>query len=552
MHVTTVVCSCQREFLHFAQHKIKYQVLDILRNIGTTGKLATILLLLVLLPAIFYSAYEFTSLTRSETLIAEIYAQQLDVVLFSLNQYAWDVANSWVTTITSTLKNPRGALPDDQHGLVPFLRENAGIQCLFITDSLLVTPELISANPAALHRINPVFLGISLRNVSEVIERLFGLESSGYRKISSVNVADSGGGESLALIFVTTSRTGTRMVVGIMLDAERFIREVLGQKMDEAAGDNFLISVNKKGSGQPVYGSIAPEDLRQTKELWLFPDYVVGIRLRGQTIAEVVRERFYRNLVLIGLLDVILVAGAWFVYRTVKREVELAQLKADFVSNVSHELKTPLSLIRMFGETLQMKRVRSEEKKQEYYDTIVQETERLTRLVSNILNFSRIEAGKKEYHLVDANLNTIVEDVLKSYGSHLAHQGFAVTMKLDQSLPRITADTESLAEGLLNIIDNAVKYSDKVKSIAISTGTASGMAYVEVKDQGIGIDPQDQKKIFEKFYRVSSGLVHNTKGSGLGLSLVKHIMNGHGGIVSVKSEPGKGSTFKLSFPIQSP
>jgi two-component system phosphate regulon sensor histidine kinase PhoR len=282
----------------------------------------------------------------------------------------------------------------------------------------------------------------------------------------------------------------------------------------------------------------------------LFPDYVLGIRLKGRTIEEVVRERFYRNLLLIGLLDLVLIVGSWFVYRTVRREVELAQLKSDFVSNVSHELKTPLSLIWMFGETLQMKRVPSEEKKQEYYDTIVQETERLTRLVNNILNFSRMEAGKKEYHLVEANLNTIVENVLKSYESHLAHQGFAVTMKLDKSLPPVTADTESLSEGLLNIIDNAVKYSDKEKSIAISTGTAEGMAYVDVKDQGIGIDPQNQRRIFEKFYRVSSGLVHNTKGSGLGLSLVKHIMDGHRGTVTVKSEPGKGSTFRLSFPIQ--
>lgn len=523
-----------------------------LRNIGIHGKLASVLVLLVLLPAIFYSAYEFTSITRSESLIAEIYSQQLDVVLFSLNQYAWDVANSWVTTLSSTLMN-QSIRPDGENSFAPFLRENGGIRYLFMIDSTLTTPGLIYANSTAhTHIITPGHITNSLSKSREVIRRLFKLESSGYRKTSSVTIVDSAGRESIALVFVAAGKTGTKVIIGIILDAERFIQEVLGQKMNEIAGDNFLLSVHRKGTARAVYGTYSPEEIRQTKELWLFPDYLVGIRLSGQTIAEVVRERFYRNLILISLLDVVLIAGAWFVFRTVRREVELAQLKADFVSNVSHELKTPLSLIRMFGESLQLKRVPSEEKKQEYYDTIVQETERLTRLVNNILNFSRMEAGKKEYQLVEANLGAIVENVLKSYELHLTHQGFAVTLRLDKSPSRIIADPESLSEALLNIIDNAVKFSDKEKFISISTGKADGMAYVEVEDHGIGIDLQNQKKIFDKFFRVSSGLVHKTKGSGLGLSLVKHIMDAHRGKVTVKSEPGKGSAFRLSFPIEFP
>lgn len=528
-------------------------MLEKLRHIGTTGKLALVLLLLVLLPAIFYSAYELTALTQSESLIAEIYNQQLEVALFSINQFAWDVANSWVNSINGLLRDHSRTPRDYQLLFSPFLRENSGIHSLFITDTLLSKVEIIQ--PKAANNSRPLTandIGTALHANANSIQRLFRLEAAGYRKINPLSIGDSTETKSVALVFVGNSAPEKNTIFGIVLDAERFIRDVLRVKLDEAAGDNFLLTVNRKGYDRLIYatGAISPTDIRQTKELWLFPDYVLGIRLKGRTIEEVVRERFYRNLLLIGLLDLVLIVGSWFVYRTVRREVELAQLKSDFVSNVSHELKTPLSLIWMFGETLQMKRVPSEEKKQEYYDTIVQETERLTRLVNNILNFSRMEAGKKEYHLVEANLNTIVENVLKSYESHLAHQGFAVTMKLDKSLPPVTADTESLSEGLLNIIDNAVKYSDKEKSIAISTGTAEGMAYVDVKDQGIGIDPQNQRRIFEKFYRVSSGLVHNTKGSGLGLSLVKHIMDGHRGTVTVKSELGKGSTFRLSFPIQ--
>jgi two-component system phosphate regulon sensor histidine kinase PhoR len=269
----------------------------------------------------------------------------------------------------------------------------------------------------------------------------------------------------------------------------------------------------------------------------------------GPTIEELAQDRFYRNMLLIGLLDLVIIAAVWVVYRAVRREMELAQLKADFVSNVSHELRTPLSLIRMFGETLEMGRIPNEEKKQEYYNTIVRETERLSRLVNNILNFSRIEAGKKEYERVPVDLNVVVRRVLASYESHLEHHGFKVQAELSKLLPTIQADPEAVSEALLNILDNAVKYSEKEKFIRIATGGAGERVFVEVEDRGIGIEPPHQKKIFDKFYRVSSGLVHDTKGSGLGLTLVRHIMDAHKGEVSVRSQPGSGSTFRLSFPI---
>lgn len=526
----------------------------ILKRLGIQGRLAIALALLVLLPAIFYSAYELTSLSRSEALIADVYRQQLDAVLFSLNQYAWDVANSWANSINGSLGNAGKAGQDYRSLFDSFLKENPSIDCLFLTDSLLTQEHLLCLNPSR-HistRVSKADIDASLRSGKETIQRLFKLESSGYRKISSLPITDSLGRQSLALVFVSSSRNAHPLIIALVLDPERFVQEVLGQKMNEVAGDNFLLTVNKKGSETSVYstGTMSPGESRQTKELWLFPDYVLGIRLKGETIEELVRDRFYRNLVLIGLLDIVLIVGAWFVYRTVKREVELAQMKSDFVSNVSHELKTPLSLIRMFGETLQMQRLPSEEKKQEYYDTIVQESERLTRLVNNILNFSRMEAGGKEYHFAETDLNTVVGNVLKSYETHLVHEGFEVKPDLNGTASPIAMDGEAVSEALLNIIDNAVKYSNKEKFIRIATGASNDMVYVDVEDHGIGIDTHDQKRIFEKFYRVSSGLVHNTKGSGLGLTLVKHIMDAHGGQVAVNSVPGKGSTFRLSFPLR--
>jgi two-component system phosphate regulon sensor histidine kinase PhoR len=193
--------------------------------------------------------------------------------------------------------------------------------------------------------------------------------------------------------------------------------------------------------------------------------------------------------------------------------------------------------------------VKTEEKKQEYYETILQETERLTRLINNILNFSRMEAGKKQYHFEPIALNDVVLDVLKTYSSHLQHEGFTTSKQFAENLPAMNADREAITEALINILDNAVKYSASHKYIRIKTGQSENMNYVEVEDHGIGIEKHHHKKIFETFYRVSTGLTNNIKGSGLGLSLVSHIMEAHGGMIELESEPGRGSTFRLLFPI---
>jgi len=245
----------------------------------------------------------------------------------------------------------------------------------------------------------------------------------------------------------------------------------------------------------------------------------------------------------------VLAIGAWIVYRNMRREMELVKLKSDFVSNVSHELRTPLSLIRMFAETLEMGRLTNEEKKREYYTTILQETERLTRLVNNILNFSRMEAGKKEYHFEPIDVNGIISAVLDTYQLRLHTEGFTPEIELSHGLPFLSADKEAISEAIINVLDNAVKYSDKDKYLRIGTGTSAHGIFIEIEDHGIGIAPSHHEKIFETFYRVSSGLVHNTKGSGLGLALVKHIIDAHAGTVKVISSPGKGSTFRLEFPL---
>jgi two-component system phosphate regulon sensor histidine kinase PhoR len=355
----------------------------------------------------------------------------------------------------------------------------------------------------------------------------------------------------VVLIFIVRDHSSVMRVVGMVLDQRDFLRNILARKLSEAAGDEFILAVVNKKTNEIVQSSseVHPADLKQEKALWLFPHLFLGIRLKGKTIDELVESRSYRNIAIIVALDMMLLTGAWLIYRTIRREMELIQLKSDFVSNVSHELRTPLSLIRMFAETLEMKRVKTEKKKYEYYRTIVQESERLSRLVNNLLNFSRMEAGKRNYSLQTVSLNTVVSKVFGFYSLQLRSKNFEVVVDLEKNLPAVEADEEAIAEALHNVIDNAVKYSEKEKYLRVATGRKADMAYVEVQDRGIGIAPEHHGKIFEKFYRVSTGLVQTTKGSGLGLALVQHIVCAHGGRVEVHSTLGNGSTFRLLLPI---
>ncbi len=239
------------------------------------------------------------------------------------------------------------------------------------------------------------------------------------------------------------------------------------------------------------------------------------------------------------------------VFRNIKKEIQLAQIKADFVSNVSHELRTPLSLISMFAETLQMGRVKSEEKKNEYYSIIHSETSRLSGIVNKVLNFSKMEAGKRTFHMEKSDLNQVVENVFNTYKFHLQNNNFEFDYKCDGDLPPVNLDKDAVSEAIINLIDNAVKYSEENKVVILRTGEEKNYVFVEVEDKGIGISEADQKKVFEKFFRVSTGHVHNTKGTGLGLSLVKQIVDAHNGKILLSSTPGKGSRFKILLPARS-
>jgi signal transduction histidine kinase len=229
--------------------------------------------------------------------------------------------------------------------------------------------------------------------------------------------------------------------------------------------------------------------------------------------------------------------------------MKLAEAKSVFVSNVSHELKTPLALIRLFAEMLETGMVKHADKTQEYGRIINHESRRLTQLINNILDFSRIEAGRREYQLTESHLGAVVEDVLQSYEYQMKSAGFVVTTHIAPNLPLVRVDRDAIAQAVLNLLNNAVKYSPDDKRIEVLVEPRAAQLAIAISDHGIGLPRAEQRRIFEKFYRVGSGLVHDTKGSGLGLSIVQHIVAAHRGQVTVESTPGQGSCFTILLPI---
>jgi signal transduction histidine kinase len=260
-------------------------------------------------------------------------------------------------------------------------------------------------------------------------------------------------------------------------------------------------------------------------------------------------QRSFYFLALVLVLGITLF-GAYLLWRDVRREVGLADLRSQFVSSVSHELKTPLTAIRMFAETLRLGRSKDPASQVEYLDTIIKESERLTRLLNSVLDFSKIEKGKRTYHPAPVSLAEIVQAAARAMEYPLKQQGFKLEVEADEGLPEMTVDRDAIEQALLNLLSNAMKYSGESRTVGLNVGREGDCALIQVTDKGIGIDPKDQARIFEKFYRVPTRENQSLPGTGLGLALVAHIVKAHGGAVRVESAPGEGSTFSILLPLE--
>jgi signal transduction histidine kinase len=242
--------------------------------------------------------------------------------------------------------------------------------------------------------------------------------------------------------------------------------------------------------------------------------------------------------------------GAYSLWKDVGRELRTAELRSHFVASVSHELKTPLTAIRMSAETLRLGRCEDPRTRAEYLDAIVNESHRLTRLLNNVLDFSRIEKDKRAYHQEPADLATVAQTAVQAMQYPLTQQDFHLETSIEEDLPTVRLDRDAFEQALLNLLSNAMKYSGESKDIALRVYRRDDCAVIEVTDHGIGIPEKEQQHIFERFYRVPGRDNAGIPGAGLGLALVAHIVQAHNGRVAVQSAPGQGSTFSIYLPLE--
>jgi two-component system, OmpR family, phosphate regulon sensor histidine kinase PhoR len=238
------------------------------------------------------------------------------------------------------------------------------------------------------------------------------------------------------------------------------------------------------------------------------------------------------------------------IYVAWQRDRQLRQLKENFISNVSHELKTPLSLIRMFSEILATGRVKSEDKKLEYYRIINNESDRMSRLINTLLDFANLVRGVEHKHFEKTNLAQVITKALEAYRYEVQKDGFLLNLETAPDMPDSYADPNAITMAFFNLLDNSIKYSGEQKQIDVRVWRDNGFWDLSVTDKGIGIHPAEQQKIFEQFYRGSDQSIRRIRGSGIGLAITKHVAEMHGGEVLVASELGKGSTFTLRIPIR--
>jgi len=524
-----------------------------------TAKIIIIVIIALLAPLTSYTIFQFAERDKNEELIQSIYTQQLNSILFSVNQYCWDVFNSWVSEIQNVCKICES-----------FNKSSAGIQAVhdLMNNSPSITGVYIQKKrneKLLIFRESNSGTKPNKQNETEKLERLIQKSSieltkvvdraqDGYIRpfISSWKLEDNR--ELYLLLFPLIDirvEDEETILAGIFIDNISFVNNIIARKFDEMDEGNFIFGVREINTNDVIYSNSEKNNIQfeRNEKLWILPSLNLLIKIQGTTLDQISRARTQKNLIYIVLVNIVLIFGLSYLIRNVIKEMRLAQMKTDFVANVSHELRTPLALIQMQAEMLEMGRVRTNEKKMHYYRTIMNESVRLTQLINNILDFSRIESHKKEFNLKPTDISTLVTNTLGIYRFHIEQKGFVLQKNIAKNIPSVELDEEAVKLALVNLINNAIKFSEKEKRIILTLNKQAKTVVVSIQDFGIGIPESEHKKIFEKFYRIGNSLVHNTKGSGLGLSLVKHIMEIHNGKVVVKSKTGEGSTFSLIFPV---
>jgi len=357
--------------------------------------------------------------------------------------------------------------------------------------------------------------------------------------------------DELELLFwVRTADGGT---AGCLVDLARLSGRLVGLLPDPFTGERVLTLLNEAavplatppdGRALDWKRPFAALELHESLPRWEVASYLADPGL----FASQVRVRTSLLWMLVAILVAAIGGGGTFVFLGLGHELRAAQQRTTFVANVSHELKTPLTSIRMFAEMLRDGRQADPGRRQRYLDLMVAESGRLARLVNNVLDFSQLEQGRKRYTPRETDLVELCRGVLESERPRLELAGFAVAFDSAGGPAPVLADEDALRQVLGNLLSNAEKYSTDRRDIGVEVGIAGGRPYVRVLDRGIGIPPEHAARIFREFYRVDDSLTARVKGTGLGLSIARRIVRDHGGELSYQPREGGGSAFRAEFP----
>jgi signal transduction histidine kinase len=342
--------------------------------------------------------------------------------------------------------------------------------------------------------------------------------------------------------------------VGIRWNLDTIITQVippiLAGLMEETGLEFWLVNGNNTNLLTSKAARIPDESLTFSFSNIPFPWTLVAIQPGYKKLESDAMVQMMIYGLLVFIIIILMFFGVFVLLRDISRETDSMHLQTEFVHNVSHELKTPLSLIRLYGETLLLKEHLPEADRKEGLQIITKESERLSYMINNILDFSKIEMGRKEFAMKSGNLTEVVLNTLDSYRYHFEKKGFTVEEEIDHDIPKIVFDKNAVQGILINLFSNAIKFSTNTKRLLVKLKNISEGIYFEVADKGIGIPLDELPNIFNRFYRVKNNTGFEARGSGLGLTLVKHAIDAHGWQIKVKSTPGQGSSFSISIPLK--
>lgn len=382
----------------------------------------------------------------------------------------------------------------------------------------------------------------TLKESGEIHNRIYISNSEGFQLISFAPLLNFHQNQDFLAVF--------------FWDLEKLKIQRLPEILQEM-GEKFKILLHlSEGQAEPEVSTqtdlFASNSISLSFREFPFPWRIFVSQSHQDELAKTSRQEILLFGIFLFVIFALMIMGAFLISRDISRKSETTRLKTEFVHNVSHELKTPLSLIRLYGETLQTREHLSDPEKKEAYEIITKESERLSHLINNILDFSKIEMGKKEFNFQKYSLHDLVAETLASYRYHLENNGFILKEDLSEDIPEMKLDKEAIASVLINLLSNALKYSQKNKEIVVRLFKEVDFAVLQVEDKGIGIPQKELSNIFKRFYKIRQKETAETGGSGLGLTLVKHIIEAHEGRVEVQSQLGAGSIFSIYLPFSNP